>query len=150
MYDEKLSEIASSDGKSLGVVGLKWIPSTDELALAWQEMNFQKSKRGKRRGNELPVVTGEDVLAVIPETIRRVDCVSQTAQIWDITGAFEPLKARFKLDLADLVARGLDWHDSIPPECVPVWIENFQIMQEMRHLTFPRCVVPLDAIEPKF
>ena len=150
IFDSELSPAACSDGTSIGVVGLKWIPGTDELGLAWGEMNFHKSIRGKRRGNEVPVITGNDVLGVLPEVIRRIDCVSQTAQIYDIIGTLEPLKARFKLDLSDLVLQGLDWNDTIPPECVPIWTRNFQLMQDMRHLRYARCVVPLEVIEPRF
>ena len=148
--DAELDAKASSDGISLSVCGMRWFPKDDLMSLAWGEMNFRTNYRGKRKPNPVPVLTGKDVANILPDVIRRVDAVSQVAQVYDIVGSLEPLKARFKLDLAKLVDRGLDWKDPLPEELIPSWVKNFEIIQDLRSVQFSRCVIPVDAKKPEF
>ena len=51
-----------------------------------------------------------------------------------------------KMDLHDLVERGLSWDDVIPDELRPVWDSHFEMMQEIGNLKFKRAIVPEDAV----
>ena len=51
-----------------------------------------------------------------------------------------------KLDLHTLVKRGLDWDDVLPNELRPIWVSQFEMMQEISKIKFQRAVVPEDAI----
>ena len=51
-----------------------------------------------------------------------------------------------KLDLHILVQRKLDWDDVIPNELRPIWISNFELINELSNLYFKRAIIPIDAI----
>ena len=37
------------------------------------------------------------------------------------------------------------WDDAIPDNLRPIWLSNFQMIQEMKNLRYKRAVVPDDA-----
>ncbi|XP_066928171.1 uncharacterized protein [Clytia hemisphaerica] len=133
---ENPNENLSDDGKSLVVAGLKWFPKDDVILLNIGELNFAKRKRGRK-----PPVSDNS----IPERLTKRHCASKVGEIYDLLGKMTPISAGFKLDLHDLVIHKLDWDDAIPKELRPTWINNFQMMQEMKTVYFKRCVVPEDA-----
>ena len=51
-----------------------------------------------------------------------------------------------KMDLHDLVERGLSWNDVITDELRPVWNNHFEMMQEIGNLKFKREIAPEDAV----
>ena len=71
------------------------------------------------------------------------------AELFDICGMFTPITCSIKLDLRDLIEKGLDWDDAIPDNLRPLWETNFQLMQEIRNLKYQRAVVPSDAVDLK-
>ncbi|HIM99666.1 MAG TPA: hypothetical protein EYM61_00620 [Deltaproteobacteria bacterium] len=147
--DKTLSEKASDDGETIGVCGFRWHVKEDLLGLAFGEINFNKSHRGKRKQNPHKVTTSEDLDdTVIPGTLTRRDVVSQCAQLYDLVGLLEPIKARLKLDLAALVDMKLTWDDLVPSDLVDQWKSNFGIIQDSRLLTWKRCIVPSNAVDP--
>ena len=126
----------SDDGESLIVAGLKWLPKEDVISLNIGELNFAKRKRGKK-----PPASDNS----IPERLTKRHCASKVGEIYDLLGKMTPISAGFKLDLHDLVTHKLDWDDPIPKELRPTWVNNFQMMQEMKSVYFKRCIVPEDA-----
>ena len=113
----------SDDGKSLVVGGLKWFPKDDMPFLNIGDLNFAKRQRGKKP-------TGK--VNVIPEKLTKRDCVSKVGEIYDLLGKITPITASFKLDLRDLSSLKLDWDDYISEELQKTWLNNFEIMQEMK------------------
>ena len=65
--------------------------------------------------------------------------------MFDIGGRVTPVVARFKLDLKVLIHQRLDWDDVLPNELRTLWIDNFDMIQELGKLRFKRCVIPSDA-----
>ena len=63
----------SSDGVSVSVAGSQWFSKEDEIGLKVPDLNFSKRKRGRKSCE----VEG------IPEKLKRVDCHSKTAEIYD-------------------------------------------------------------------
>ena len=64
-------------------------------------------------------------------------------------GKFTPITAVMELDLHELVQRQLSWDDVIPDSLRPIWINNFEMIQEMRNMKFQRAVIPIDAVDLK-
>ena len=126
----------SDDGKSLVVGGLKWFSKDDMLFLNIGDLNFAKRQRGKK-------LTGK--VNVIPEKLTKGDCVSKVGEIYDLLGRITPITASFKLDLRDHSSLKLDWDDYISEELQKTWLNNFGIMQDVKSLSFHRCIVPEDA-----
>ncbi len=51
-----------------------------------------------------------------------------------------------KIDLHELVVRGIKLKDQIPDDFRPVWESHFEMMSELRTLYYKRCIVPDDAV----
>jgi len=102
-------------------------------------LNFAKKVRGRK-----PTTEKE-----IPLKLTRRQCVSKAAEIFDITGKLTPFTAAMKLDLHDLVERQLDWDDVIPDTLRPAWQSHFEMMEEIKNVTFERCIIPEDAVDIK-
>ena len=100
-------------------------------------MNFGKRHRGKRSLAEI---------GKIPEKLTKLDCVSKVAEIFDPTGRAAPIIAGFKSDRSVLTDRKLDWEDRIPDDLRRIWTDNFEMMQELKHIRFKRAVIPDDAV----
>lgn len=126
-----------SDGEFLIVAGLKWYPKEDLLSLNIGDLNFAKRKRGKKP---------EGKFNIIPTVLTKRHCASKVGEIYDLLGKTTPLTASFKIDLHDLALRKLDWDDPIPFELRETWLNNFQLMQDLKSVQFKRCIIPEDAL----
>jgi len=103
---------ASSDGKTLKVLGYKWTTKEDILAPGFGEINFNKRKRGSKKPNPFPVVCPNDVLKILDSTkITRRMVIAKIAEIWDPSGLWEPFKLQLKLD--NQVLNGLEWDSAL-------------------------------------
>ena len=76
----------------------------------------------------------------------RRHCVSRVAEIYDLAGKITPITASLKLDLHQLVERGLGWDDQIPDNLRSTWISNFQMMEDISKIKYKRAIIPEDAI----
>ena len=115
-------ESLTDDGITINVAGMKWYPKEDQLSLNICELNFSKRIRGKR---------SDDLINQVPEKLTRRHCVSKVADVFDLTGKVTPLIASMKLDLHELVTKGLQWYDVLP--------DNLQALCN-------RTIVPDDAV----
>lgn len=107
-----------------GILGMKWIPATDELRF--------KVKSLKHDG----VLTKRIVL-------------SQIAQIYDPSGVIAPIVVLGKIFIQDLWRSGAGWDDPLPADIAEKWsvfCNNINILKEIR---IPRWVgvTPNDEIE---
>ena len=144
---EKPCEEASSDGESLKILGYKWKPETDLMSPGFEELNFNKKRRGAKKPNAFPVVSPEDVNSVLKEVkISRRIVASKLAEFWDPLGMWEPFKVQFKLDNQHL--KGLEWDFALPADLQELWTARFKEMLQIPHFSAPRCVVPENAVDP--
>ena len=83
----------------------------------------------------------------IPAILTRRHCVSKEAEKYDLAGKLTPLTASLKIDLHELVKRNLQWDDAISENLRAQWISNFEMINEIKTLTFKRAIVPEDAVK---
>ena len=129
----------SADYCSVNVARMKWFPKEDMVSLDIGEFNFAKKQRGQR------TVQGRHT---IPFNLKRRQCVSKVAEIFDLTGNITPITATMKLDLHTLVERGLYWDDRIPDDLKPILNSHFEMLKEISKVKLKHAVVPEDAMNP--
>ncbi|XP_066917918.1 uncharacterized protein [Clytia hemisphaerica] len=129
-------EALSKDGKSIGVGGMIWYPKDDEVSIDVSELNFAKKRRGKKP---------DEKVGIVPSTLTRRHCVSKVHELFDITGKITPITASLKIDLHNIVQRGLKWDDAIPDNLRAIWESNFEMIQEIKSIRYARTIVPNDA-----
>ena len=138
---------ASTDQKSLKVLGYKWSPEEDILQPGFGEINFNKRKKGSKKPNTFPVETPDDITEMIKTVkITRRIVASKVAELWDPTGLWEPYKLQLKLDNQAL--KGLSWDTELDNDLQVIWTERFKEMLEIPHMFVNRCIVPPDAVDP--
>ena len=129
-------EHLSEDDKSILVGGLKWYCKEDYLKLNIGEFNFPKKLRGRKVLSDV---------GKVPEKFTRRDCVSKVSEVFDPLGQGAPIIGGMKLDMHEFVSRKLDWDDFIPDDLKEIWLKNVNTIQELRHVTFNRAIVPSNA-----
>ena len=113
---------ASSDGKSLKILGYRWFTKADILSPGFEEVNFNRKHRGAKKPNPFPVISPEDVGKLLDSTkITRRLVVSKVAEIFDPVGLWEPYKLQLKLEQSDLKDVGWDVElsEDLQHECRP-------------------------------
>ena len=133
---KKPDEALCDDNGSIIVAGFKWLPEEDVLSLNLGNLNFARKRRGKKP---------DQADNIIPSVLTRRHCTSKVGEVYDILGKVTPLTAAMKIDLHDLVTRGLSWDDPIPNDLKALWINHFEMIQEIKHLYFKRTIIPDDA-----
>eukprot|EP00111_Clytia_hemisphaerica_P013773 TCONS_00040530-protein len=113
---------------TVSVAGLRWFPHEDEVSLDVQQLNFAKKSRGRK----------PTLQSTIPKDLTRRQCVAKVAELYDITGLITPIVATMKLDLHDLVKRKMDWDDVLPDNLRSLWINHFEMMDEIKKVRFKR------------
>ena len=138
---------ASSDGKSLKVLGYKWTTKEDKLYPGFSELNFNKRRRGSKKPNPFPVTSPSDVTKLLSSTnVTRRMVVSKIAEIWDPVGIWEPYKLQLKLD--NIALKGLEWDVALDKDQQQLWKRRFQEFLEIPLMDADRCVIPEDAVDP--
>ncbi|XP_063959312.1 uncharacterized protein LOC135154982 [Lytechinus pictus] len=72
--------------------------------------------------------------------------LSQVARIFDPIGYTAPFVIRAKIGLQQLWENGYDWDAVLPDECQMEWKRFFQEMEELKEVTFERCLTPKEAV----
>ena len=135
---------SSSDGRTVGCLGISWDTAQDKLCPSIASMNLQRKVRGQKAAPDRDVTTGDGLRAAFKEgLINRAGVLSRMAEFFDPVGWWEPLRLQMKLSFQELNA--LDWKDSVPESATETWVNHFRQLEEAKHLTIPRCVVPLSA-----
>ena len=125
----------SNDGTTISVAGMTWQPKNDLLSIDIKSLNFAKKYRGKKVG----------VISDIPIKLTRRDCTSKAAEVFDMAGFLTPITATLKLDLHDLVQRKLMWDDALPNNLRNLWVSHFEMIAEIKNITYQRAIVPINA-----
>jgi hypothetical protein len=111
------------------------------------DLNFNPKRRGIKKPNDFSINTEEDVVKLIGDRklTRRV-LLGKTLELYDLTGLWEPLKVRLKLDLQLL--KELDFEAEIPEDLRPRWIDNLKMIHNSRYLKCRRAFIPMNAVNP--
>ena len=126
----------SEDGKSVKTGGLIWFPKEDYIMLNIGDLNFAKKICGRKIGNKMG----------LPEKLTLTHCASMVAQVFDPLGKAVPVTAGFKVDRSYLQRDlKLSWDDPIPENLRGIWVDNFEMLQELGQLKYKRVVVPPNA-----
>jgi hypothetical protein len=136
----KPSDIVSSDGVHVGLLGYLWDPLMDVMKLDIKEICFEKPKRGKKA----PPVVG-DVEPELRRHFTKRSLVSQCAKVFDPLGLATPITAKLKLDLHEVSDLKVQWDDALPARLVQTWVGNLEIIKELKLCIFPRTIIPPDA-----
>ena len=117
------------------------------MSPGFEEVNFNKKKKGAKKPNPFPVKTLEDVEKLL-ETVKLTKrmIISKLAEMYDPCGFFEIYKIQWKLESRHLSAYG--WDEYLPEEVSDHWTERIKEMVELPQISWPRCVVPTDAKNP--
>ena len=105
-----------------------------------KDLYFGKPKRGK-----YPEKVLGDVHEALRGTFNRRTLVGKVAGVYDPLGLATPVTAKLKLDLHHLVQLKLGWDDPIDPSLLGLWVQNLKLIQEIKTVTFPRTIIPVDA-----
>jgi len=136
------SDLVSSDGVHVGLLGLLWDSKADEIMLDIGELYIGKKVRGK-----LPEPAGESLEMKLSGCFTRRTLVSKVASIYDPLGLMVPRTAKYKLMLYDVCRLGLDWDEAVPPQYLERWCRSIEEMQELGNIRFSRSVIPEDAAD---
>ena len=128
--------LSLKDGESILAGGMRWFSKKDYLHLNIGNFNYSKTLRGRKARSDLDVV---------PEKLTRRDCVSKVSEIFDPLGWVDPIIGGMKIDMHELVSRKLNWDDQIPDDLKTIWVQNFETILELRHVTFNRAIVHHNA-----
>ena len=140
-------EKASSDTIHSTFAGYKWASLEDSLMLNSSDLNFHPKRRGVKKPNAFNINTEEDVEKLIGDgKLTRKALLGKTLEVYDLTGIWEPLKVRLKLDLQLL--KDIDFEAEIPEDLRPRWIDNLKMIHNARHLKCRRAFIPMDAVNP--
>jgi len=135
---------ASSDGRTVGCLGLSWDTELDVLSPALESMNLQKKIRGLKAAPDRDVTTKEGLrLALKDGLITRVKVLSRIAEFYDPVGWWEPLRLQMKIAFQEM--NSLDWKDPVPDELHTDWIEYFLALEKAQGFSIPRCIIPATA-----
>lgn len=141
-------EKASADGKYTSFAGYSWAPMEDTMKLGMDEINYNKKERGAKKANNVPVDTVEQVEELtrsIPLT-RRI-LLSKVMELYDIVGIVEPLKAKLKIDMKDVVK--YDYDEVLPDAIQQIWVGNITLMHLARNVHLERSFVSAKAVNPE-
>ena len=72
--------------------------------------------------------------------------LSQVARIFDPIGYTAPFVIRAKIGLQKLWEAGYSWDAVLPEECQDEWKRFFREMEELKLVTFDRCLTPNDVV----
>lgn len=134
------SDLVSTDGKTVGVLGLAWESEADHLYVDVKQIFFGKMRRGLK-----PAPVSGNIENALKECFTARNILSQVARIFDPMGLLTPVTAKLKLDLRNLFSVTNGWDDPAPVELLPLWADNLEVIQELGKIPFRRTVIPDNA-----
>lgn len=134
----------SGDGIHVGLAGYLWATEEDVLRLDVGPPRLGRAKRGRR-----PQAIAGDFSAALRQCFTRRILTGLVASVFDPLGLATPVTAGFKLDLHQLCSLKLDWDDAVPLHLLDKWVDNMNVVQELKELRFKRTVIPVDAVSSK-
>ena len=127
----------SSDGKTVGLLGMVWESESDKLSADCKPVFFGRVKRGK-----LPELVTGDLKTALEKNFTKRTVLSKLASLYDPVGLLSPLTVRYKLDFSTICELKTGWDDLLPPEYLDTWVANIKEIQECKSVQFDRSVIP--------
>ena len=144
---EKPPPEASPDEDTLKILGYKWSPEGDTLQPGFEELNFNKKRRGNKRPNPFPIKCPDSVNRYLNQNkVTRRMVMSKIAEIWDPVGLWEPFKLQLKLD--NQLLNGMDYDTVLDDDLQEHWKLRFEQFLQVPEMDAARCLVPEDAVDP--
>jgi Pao retrotransposon peptidase len=138
-------EGSSSDGQTVGCLGLNWRTQTDTMGLAHQPMNLSKKVRGQKAAPDRDLTSAAELHRAFQDgLISKAGVLSRIAEFYDPAGWWEPVKLQMKLSFQEL--NPLGWDKQVPDDVFTTWIDHFLLIEQTRALSVPRCILPLDSV----
>ena len=128
-------EVVTSDEKTVGVVGYKWSTKEDKLSLDVKPITLEKT----RRGQPGEPVEGDLAAALAAKFTKRV-LAGRVASVFDPLGICTPITAQLKVDMSFVCKMATGWDSSLPPELIPVWVNNLEQVRQLDQISVPRNV----------
>ena len=135
--------------KSVGAIGMIWIPETDTLKIKTPTFNFEgKKHRGKSSGAPFVGSSFKELDDYVPKELTLRMVASQAASIWDPVGFSGPwnlgVKHILRMSLNSIASKSNDkWEKPLNSTLRDLWVFKFWEMIEMSKIRFPRCTFPL-------
>ena len=130
----------SSDGKTVGLVGMIWEPEEDLIRLDIKDLFLGKAKRGK-----LPDPVTGDVKTALSKRFTKRILLGKTAGVFDPLGLLTPVTCKFKLDMQKVTELKTDWDDRLPEDLLLDWVGNLDTIRQLKEVKFRRAVIPKEA-----
>ena len=127
------------------VLGMSWSVQNDCFNYE-VKLNFSK-KKGKIRTE--PNIKLEDIGNRLPSNLTKRMILSQLNGMFDPLGLISPFVIKGKILLRQLwiAPEKYGWDDCISEDMRKSWVEFFTEMYQLPHLSFKRCVKPVNAIK---
>ena len=140
----------TSDGASVDVGGMVWLPELDSLTVKIPPIHFGRKERGKISvGTEIFQGTLADLKDFIPKNLTRRMIVSKYSAVFDPLGKLTPVTAEMKVHVRRAVKETSDWDDAVSEELRGLWIGNLWKLYSLQGLRFTRPRIPVDALSSK-
>ena len=135
---------ASTDGRNIGCLGLLWDTQQDTLTLGFNEEFFLKRFKGHKKVPDLNLADSFSLDEAMGRgLLTRAGVLSRVAELYDPCGWWEPLKVQMKLTMQHF--NGHEWTAPVPEKKHAAWIKLFTLMNQVRTIAIPRCVLPTVA-----
>lgn len=145
---EPPSDAASSDGRTVKLLGYRYETESDLVSPGFAEFNINKKIKGLKKANKFPVATQDDAARLLRTVkITRRMVMSKLAEFFDPIGLFEPLKLQYKLGLSAL--NKYDWDETLPDTLQTEWNERLSVLVNLPNLQANRCVIPYSTQHSK-
>ena len=135
----------STDGKSVGLVGIKWQVEEDLISAEAKPIFFGRAKRGK-----LPELLQGELKPALAKTFTKRVVLSKMASLFDVLGLLTPLTVKYKLSFSKICDLKVGWDQPLPEELLDDWVDHINEIQEAKDVVFKRAVVPPDASSLQF
>ena len=144
---EKPPPEVTKDGESVDLGGILWYTEPDLFTLNLPPLCFMKKKRGRLPEDSISYDPRTMTLdKFVPGNLTRRMVTSAVAKLWDMMGKITPVTLRLKHDLRKLTAESPEWDAYITQLARGLWIQNFEIMENVRGLVYVRNNRPVDAL----
>ena len=137
-------EKVSSDGVHVGVLGYLWDSYEDTMCLDKKDIYLEKIKRGKP-----PKAIVSDFEDELKRCFSKRVLCRVVASVYDPIGYTTPVTSGLRRDLHEIMMLKTDWDQEIPLDYLTTWVKNLKIIQKLKNVKFPRCVIPKDFAEEK-
>ena len=147
MSGEKPPESVSQDGVSVGFGGFLWFPEIDVYSQNVPPLCLARKQRGKLPSGTFGFDPKASTLEeYVPETLTRRQITRAIARTWDPMGKLAPISLRIKHDLRKLIKESPEWDVAISSQARSLWIQNFDMLEQVRGHLYARSSRPDDAI----